>query len=183
MNAGAIAQDRQIEFNVELADGLPDVWVDAKALREVLNNLLDNALKYTPSGGQVWVWVGDRQLINSADSSALDGSPPPTDTPASGTHQAIAIADNGPGIPTEDLTHVFERHYRGVQSQTDIPGTGLGLAIANDLIRHMNGRIDVFSPLSTWPSAQSTYPDLAERVARGTVFVVWLQEAHAQDTE
>ncbi|HBY80405.1 MAG TPA: hypothetical protein DEG47_26095, partial [Cyanobacteria bacterium UBA11148] len=42
----------------------------------------------------------------------------------------IAICDTGPGIPPEDLEHLFERHYRGVQAGTSIPGTGLGLAIA-----------------------------------------------------
>lgn len=167
MTAAAIAQDCQIEFNVELADDLPQVWVDAKALREVLNNLLDNALKYTPSGGRVWVWVGDRQPMESALTTL------PNHDLNAGSQQAIAIADDGPGIPTTDLTRIFERHYRGIQSQTDIPGTGLGLAIAQDLIQQMGGRIEVFSPLSTWTPALSTVPDL-HPVTHGTVFVVWL---------
>ena len=156
-SAGAIAQDRQIQLNVELADDLPAVLTDRQALREVLNNLLDNALKYTPAQEQVWVWVGDRQA-----------------TPT-GTLQAVTIADTGPGIPPDDLEHIFERHYRGVQAHTGIPGTGLGLAIARDLIIQMGGKLEVYSPLAAW-QPQGDQAPLLPLTSHGTVLVVWLPE-------
>jgi len=86
-----------------------------------VSNLLDNALKYTPSGEDL-------------HPGGLE----------QGHLQGIAISNTGPGIPPEDLEHIFERHYRGVQSSSEIPGTGLGIAI--DLIEQMQGEIQVFSP-------------------------------------
>jgi signal transduction histidine kinase len=153
--AMAIAQERQIDLQVMLLPNLPAVQVDLKAFREVLTNLIDNALKYTPAGGKVYIRTG---LQYSSDY---------------GNRQGIAIVDTGPGIPIQDQTHLFERRYRGVQAHTDIPGSGLGLAIARDLLDQMQGEIQIFSPaedsglvgLAT-PSAQ--FP--------GTALIVWLPE-------
>ncbi|NJO78117.1 MAG: ATP-binding protein [Cyanobacteria bacterium RM1_2_2] len=161
-SATVIAQDRQLTLCIEIANRLPQVWLDLRALREVLNNLIDNALKYTPAGGQVYVSVR-RVRLQPANRATV-------------THQAILIADTGPGIPTEDLHHLFERHYRGVQAKTDIPGTGLGLAIARDLVRQMQGEIEIFSPaldckLLTLNDLQPLSPEHP-----GTAAVVWLNE-------
>ncbi|NEO34648.1 MAG: ATP-binding protein, partial [Symploca sp. SIO3C6] len=134
VSAHAIAQERNLTLHVTSSDTLPLVWADAKALREVLNNLLDNALKYTPPGGDVYVIVGI-----DGNESIYPGK------------QGIAIADTGPGIPPEDQPHLFTRHFRGVQAQGNIPGTGLGLAIAQLLMHQMQGEISVFSPISTCP--------------------------------
>ena len=85
---------------------------------------------------------------------------------------AVAVSDTGFGITPQDLEHLFERHYRGEKANTEIPGTGLGLAIARDLVRQMQGEIEVFSPLNPeWlPSAAAPlYP-----TDRGTTFVLWL---------
>ncbi len=120
-----VMDEKQLHLSVHIPEGLPPVRADASALREVLGNLIDNAFKYTPAGGEVRIKV--RRSTSE-----------PT--------QVIAVSDNGPGIPPEDLAHVFERHYRGVQAETDIPGTGLGLAIASTLIKQMQGRLEVFSP-------------------------------------
>jgi hypothetical protein len=146
-SADAIAQDRQLTLQVNIPPALPPVRIDERALREVLNNLIDNALKYTPQGGQVY--VGVKQV-----------------TPEK---QAIVIADTGPGIPPQDLAHLFERHYRGVQAQTGIPGTGLGLAIARDLVQQMQGEIQVFSPASTSGLVPPSFSH-----TMGTAVVVWL---------
>ncbi|MGB6295517.1 MAG: ATP-binding protein, partial [Rivularia sp. (in: cyanobacteria)] len=104
--------------NLSLVKGNP------QALREVLSNIVDNALKYTPAGGKI--------LIESVQDKA--------------NFVGIAISDNGPGIPQKDLEHLGERGYRGVQAQTEIPGSGLGLTIAKQLIEQMQGEMEVFSP-------------------------------------
>ncbi len=148
----AIAQDRQIQIRVEIPPHLPTVHIDLKALQEVLNNLIDNALKYTPSGGQVLVIAGLEQMV------------------ATTAFQGIAIIDNGPGIPAEDLPRLFQRHYRGSQAQSNIPGTGLGLAIARDLMQQMHGEIQVFSPAHTSGLVASEWE-------QGTAVIVWLPES------
>jgi signal transduction histidine kinase len=160
-SARAIAQDRQLTLHCEVPEHLPLVNIDSRALREVLNNLIDNALKYTPAGGQIYIRV--------------QSQPFPAQTPLLGHEhqQAIVVADTGPGIPLEDLNHLFERHYRGVQAMTDIPGTGLGLAIARELVHQMRGEIQVFSPAHTCgmlPKWDECSP------SPGTAIVVWLPE-------
>jgi len=154
-SAQAIAQDRKITLLALIPDDLPAVYVDPGALREALNNLIDNALKYTPTRGQVEVLAGLRRQRNNQ------------------SFQGIAVIDNGPGIPSGDQEHLFERHFRGVQASSDIPGTGLGLAISRDLVRRMQGDVEVFSPAG----ASGLLPD-EEGSDRGTVFMVWLPEAN-----
>ena len=58
----------------------------------------------------------------------------------------VIIRDTGYGIPVKDQKSIFERHYRGVQAEGDIPGTGLGLAIAQELVTKMQGEIELISP-------------------------------------
>ncbi|MDX2230324.1 MAG: HAMP domain-containing sensor histidine kinase [Leptolyngbyaceae cyanobacterium bins.349] len=137
-SAQAIAQEKDLTLHTHLTNELPPVWANPKALREALNNLIENAIKYTPAKGQIWVMA-----------TAPDGAP----------QLEIAISDTGTGIPAEDLPHIFERHFRGVQAQGTIPGTGLGLAITRSLIEQMHGKIQVFSPALA--TKQQT-PGLAE---------------------
>jgi signal transduction histidine kinase len=84
-------------------------------------NLVENAVKYTPSGGEV-------ALSLRKDSS----------------HASIAVSDTGPGIPADILPHIFERFYRG-NHRSMMGGTGLGLAIADRIARSHGGSIDVES--------------------------------------
>ncbi len=123
--ARAIARERGLQFASEVPPELPFVCGDRDSLREILNNLLDNALKYTPAGGGVGVRAG---LARPA---------------GNGIQQGIAICDTGPGIPPEDRDRIFDRRYRGVQASGSLPGTGLGLAIARDLARQMGGDIEL----------------------------------------
>ncbi len=152
-SARAIAQDRHLNLHINLPATLIPIAVDRRALREVLSNLIDNALKYTPPEGTVYIWISQETMGDEIG-------------------QAIAIADTGPGIPVEDQHHLFERHYRGVQASTDIPGTGLGLAIARDLVRQMRGTIQVFSPASTSP-IPSPFEIATTADHPGTMVVVW----------
>lgn len=128
ISAQSMAQEKKIELKADLSQNLPCVWANAQALREVFSNLIDNALKYTPSGGQVSVQVGLLSMIDHK------------------IYQGIAIEDTGYGIPLEDQAHIFERHYRGVQGEGEIAGSGLGLAIAKDLVTQMQGIIELVSP-------------------------------------
>jgi signal transduction histidine kinase len=140
----AIAQERNLQIQTEIPQKLPLVKANIKALQEVFSNIIDNALKYTPAGGKVYIQVGQKK----------------------DKFLGIAISDTGPGIPPEDLAHLGERHYRGVQAQTEIPGTGLGVAIAKQLIQQMQGEIEIFSP-----AINST---IATPDAPGTTFMIWL---------
>ncbi|OIP70415.1 MAG: hypothetical protein AUK43_09280 [Oscillatoriales cyanobacterium CG2_30_40_61] len=161
ISATAIAQERKLGCEVDLPENLPPIQGNAKALREVLSNLLDNALKYTPPGGKLYIRV---QL-----------APPSLDPKNLNPQVGIGISDTGPGIPPEDLEHLFERHYRGVQGNSEIPGTGLGLAIAKALIQQMQGEIQVFSPADpAWTSPDRDKPDGR---FPGTTFIVWVQVA------
>jgi signal transduction histidine kinase len=153
VSAQAIAQERNLELITDIEPNLPPVCANHKALREVLSNIIDNALKYTPAGGKIFIQVG-KQKDN---------------------FQGIAITDTGPGIPPEDLKHLGERHYRGVQAQTEIPGTGLGLAIAKQLVEQMQGKIEVFSPAVPSPISSPKAP--------GTTFIIWLPLAKEKQAQ
>ncbi|MFE1746725.1 ATP-binding protein [Coleofasciculus sp. H7-2] len=152
VTSSALAQEKNLDLLAEIPPNLPPVQANAKALREVLSNLIDNALKYTPAGGQVYIHAGNRRQTSQGD------------------FQAIAISDTGPGIPVQDKEHLFERHYRGVQAETEIPGSGLGLAIARDLVEQMQGEIEVISP------AERNWLDrsIPHTQGQGTTFIVWL---------
>lgn len=145
-------EQKKLQLTVRIPSNLPPIKADMIALREVCSNLLDNALKYTPAGGEVQVEVC-RQLAEGRQ-------------PA----QFLLISDSGPGIPQADLARVFERQYRGVQAQTDIPGTGLGLAIAKTLMEQMQGEIQAFSP-------RIDQPEPLALAAPGSTFMVRLPES------
>jgi len=147
ISAKAIAQERSLKLITEIDGNLSLVTGNSQALREVLSNVIDNALKYTPAGGTI--------LIESIKDKV--------------NFLGIAISDNGPGIPQKDLEHLGERGYRGVQAQTEIPGSGLGLAIAKQLIEQMQGEMEVFSPANRFTIKSPDTP--------GTTFIVRLPEA------
>lgn len=102
---------------------LPSITADKGRIEQVLLNILTNAIKYTPDGGEILVRA-----------MAVDG------------FVGIAIRDNGIGIPEDDIPHLFERFYRVEKSRTTgAGGTGLGLAIAKELIDAHGGSIHVES--------------------------------------
>ncbi|MBW4581506.1 MAG: histidine kinase [Tildeniella nuda ZEHNDER 1965/U140] len=143
-SASAIAQDRDLKLLTNIPEDLPPVKADAQMLQEILSNAIDNALKYTPAGGLVLLQAS---VGNVKGQTAEDRQ----------QSAEIAITDTGPGIPPQDLLHLFERRYRGIQAQTDIPGSGLGLSIARTLVTQMHGEIDVFSPARmSWVAQEVT---------------------------
>ncbi|MGK7952725.1 MAG: ATP-binding protein [Xenococcaceae cyanobacterium] len=135
VSARAIAREKNIEVSYSIPARLPLMTVNSQALREALNNIIDNAIKYTPLTGKVEISLDIKKEINCLE---------------------IAIKDTGYGIRDRDREHIFERHYRGVQAEGNIEGTGLGLAIAQDLVREINGKIKVISP--NYFSENSKFP-------------------------
>ncbi len=120
---GVLARDR-LKMRVGDIDQVL-VCGDRDRLKQVLVNLIGNAINYTPAGGEVLVGLGKVQ--NQA---------------------RLTVSDTGPGISPEDLPHVFERFYRGEKSRTrsrDGKGFGLGLSIAYWIVRNHHGRIEVDS--------------------------------------
>jgi heavy metal sensor kinase len=114
-----VAEEKQIELTTELPNG--PIWVcgDKTRLQRTIANLLDNAIKYTPAGGQIGLkarTTGDR--LN------------------------IEICDTGPGIPTAERSRIFERFYRGEKSRSS-RGNGLGLSLAKTIVQAHGGRITV----------------------------------------
>ncbi|HBL11969.1 MAG TPA: histidine kinase [Cyanobacteria bacterium UBA11162] len=182
ISAKAIAQERDLDLLYSIPSDLPPVRGNAKALREVLNNLIDNALKYTPAGGEIdiQVGIGERTSLRKGERQRGRGRGGERENLLNSDSEmmGIAICDTGPGIPAEDLEHLFERHYRGVQAGTSIPGTGLGLAIAKELVEQMQGEIEVFSPARfLWAKQNShstTIGNTQDPLPKGTTFVIWL---------
>lgn len=110
---------REAEKTVELGSHEPaSVFADPGDLAHVVDNLVENALRYTPPGAQVTV-----------ESKGGDG------------RATLVVADNGPGIPEEDRARVFERFYRGSNGRRLGPGTGLGLAIVAELAERWGGEV------------------------------------------
>src|SRR6266508_495393 len=109
---------------------------DRDRLKQVFLNLVANAIQYTPQGGEVFMSLA---IIKD--------------------QARIIIRDTGPGIPSEDLPHIFERFYRAEKSRTrsKVSGFGLGLSIAHWIVEHHGGKIEVDS-----------------REGKGTTFAIWL---------
>lgn len=147
------AQAGGVALLTDIAAGLPAIRGDGDRLAQVFSNLIDNALKHTPSGGKVT--VAARTI--SGSSAVKRGKP------LSGVE--VTVADTGSGIPPEDLSRIFERFYQvdksRVKSKTG--SLGLGLAIVKEIVTAHGGTIH----------AESI-------VGLGTKFVVWLPMERAK---
>ena len=128
--AGERVQLKISEIDQVQVNGDPD------RLKQVLVNLISNAIKYTPGSGVVTIDL--TKVVNQSK---------------------LVIRDTGPGIPTEDLPHIFERFYRAEKSRTrsKTSGFGLGLSIAYWIINNHGGKIEVES-----------------QEGSGTIFTIWL---------
>ena len=115
------ACDRGIELIFSLGEVLPQINADGKQLTRVFNNLIGNAIKFTPNGGTVTVTAY-----------------------ASGESLLISVADTGIGIPWEDLSKLFNKYFRSATA-SGYKGTGLGLAISKAIVEGHGGTIEVES--------------------------------------
>jgi two-component system phosphate regulon sensor histidine kinase PhoR len=98
-------------------------WADEEAVGQILDNLVDNAVKYTPVGGRIQVrWRVEEQQV------------------------CVEVEDTGIGIPERDLPRIFERFYRVDKARSrELGGTGLGLSIVKHLVQAMHGSVSATS--------------------------------------
>jgi two-component system phosphate regulon sensor histidine kinase PhoR len=130
------AAERDLRISVNLSSRLPDMAADRRRLAEVLQNLLDNAIQYTPPGGQI--------MLSAS---------------ANGSEVTFTVSDTGIGIPQTDQPRIFERFYRvDVARSREVGGTGLGLAIAKHLVEAHGGRIWVESEVGQGSQFHFTVP-------------------------
>jgi two-component system sensor histidine kinase BaeS len=116
---GPRAKQREIDIELDIEPGLPEIEVDPYRMAQVLANLMDNALRYTPIGGRIELHA--RRITNGIQ---------------------LVVQDNGPGVDADELTHIFNRFYRIDKSrQRDDGGSGLGLAIAKSIVERQGGQI------------------------------------------
>ncbi len=140
-------EKKPIAFSLDAAKDVPRIYGDAERIRQVINNLVDNAYRYTPKHGQVTVRIHT----------------------TNGNHVQVDVEDTGVGIPPEDQGRIFDRFFRGEDPLVlATPGTGLGLAIVKQLVEMHHGRIWVKSEGagkgSTFSVILPAYPE--ERVRK-----------------
>jgi PAS domain S-box-containing protein len=121
---GELAAERRVSLVADLPDHLPPIAVDADRIVQALNNLIGNALKFTPSGGVVRI-------------GAADG----------GDHVRLFVTDSGPGVPAEDAPHVFDRFWTARRTAR-ARGTGMGLAIVRGIADAHGGRAWLEPPVA-----------------------------------
>ena len=132
VNFEPAAESEGVHLTAEVTDGLPPVLADPDRLAQVLRNLLINALRHTPEGGQVTV-----------------------STATTGDVVEVAVTDSGEGIAPQDLPHVFDRFYRADRSRSRAGGgAGLGLAIVRAIVEAHGGQV---SAVSDGPGRGSTF--------------------------
>ena len=115
-------KSKHLKVQTDIAPSLPALRANPIRLRQVLDNVVGNAIKYSRNGGEVKIFLqseGDQIILN--------------------------VKDNGPGIPTADQPHIFDKFYRGSNVHEEITGSGLGLAIVKTIVDNHQGRIWVES--------------------------------------
>ncbi|MDP2916328.1 MAG: GAF domain-containing sensor histidine kinase [Dehalococcoidia bacterium] len=116
------AKEKGLKFKLELPAGLPKVYGSVPRLQQVINNLVNNAIKYTPEGGITL-------RVSPVDCNVQ-----------------IEVMDTGIGIPQQDLPKMFEDFYRASNNPAEVKGTGLGLSISRRIVEAHGGKIWVESP-------------------------------------
>ncbi len=144
-NHEMLAQKQGVTLSYEPAACDPVACVDDRRIMPVFNNLLRNAIQYTQAGGKVQVSTGNQQR-------------------AGRRWITMTVTDTGIGIPREEMSHIFERFYRGEEPRMlQISGNGLGLSIVKELVELHGGHIEVQS-----------------EVGEGSLFRVWLPGGEAE---
>ena len=130
---------------IEVEPGLPPIVVDRDRIRQILVNLLTNANEYCPQGARIGV-----------------------EARCNGAEVTIGVSDDGPGIPEQQLEHIFERFTRGDAGETQrVGGTGLGLAISKSLVELHGGTIEAESAVGRGSTFRLRLPATAPSAATG----------------
>lgn len=130
---GPLAQSREIDMTADVAEDVSTACFDAARLLQVISNLVGNALKFTPAGGHIQ--IGCR----------LDGE-----------EVVFSVADDGPGIPREQIPHIFGRFWQA--GDNDVRGIGLGLSIVKGIVQAHGGRVWVESVFGSGSTFLFTVP-------------------------
>ncbi|GAB4025489.1 two-component regulator propeller domain-containing protein [Spirosoma koreense] len=141
----SLAESRQLQFGFSQNTSRFQTDFDRDKLEKIVTNLLANAFKFTPAGNEV------RMTVRYPEAGATDPV-------------QVIVADTGIGIAPANLAHIFERFYQ-VQGQVNRPyeGTGIGLALVNELVRVLNGTIDVVSTEGSGTQFTVQLPFVASR--------------------
>jgi len=115
-------KSKDLNIHIEIAPGLPALRANPIRLRQVLDNVIGNAIKYSSVNGEIQISVQfeENQII-------------------------LKVVDQGPGIPAADQPHIFDKFYRGTNVDSEVEGSGLGLAIVKNIVENHQGRIWVES--------------------------------------
>ncbi|MFZ1816190.1 MAG: HAMP domain-containing sensor histidine kinase [Rhizobiaceae bacterium] len=131
------AKSKNINIVCQYEDQLPQIWADERAVRQIALNLLSNALKFTPTGGTIWIKVGW----------------------TSSGGQYFAVKDTGPGIPEEEIPIVLSSFGQGsIAIKSAEQGTGLGLPIVQALMHMHDGKFELRSKLREGTEVIATFP-------------------------
>jgi two-component system, sensor histidine kinase ChiS len=166
----SLAQQGSLELKYQAAEEEISVYIDSEKIEKVFNNLLINAVKFTPAGGKISVSVKGILPVEKAEPNSPHDSPQPLASkrfPFGAVE--LSVSDTGIGIGEEQLSKIFNRFYQaGGLGKNEYMGTGIGLALVKELISLHHGQLDVYSSKG-----------------KGTVFTVLLPlgSAHLQPEE
>jgi signal transduction histidine kinase len=133
-----LASNKGQVLSIDIPDSIPKVLAPAILLREALSNLISNAVKYTPEGGEVRVWA----LARAPERDIV-----------------VCVTDNGIGLSVDDLEHLFTRFFRSSNPRARVErGSGLGLALTQAIISRIGGRIEVESTLNSGTTFRVVLP-------------------------
>ena len=128
-------------MHIEIAPGLPALRANPIRLRQVLDNVIGNAIKYSSANGEIQISIHfeENQII-------------------------LRVTDQGPGIPPSDQPHIFDKFYRGTNITSEVEGSGLGLAIVKNIVESHQGRIWVESTVGKGSSFFIVLPVVTEPI-------------------
>lgn len=130
---------KNLQMEIQMTDALPEIFADESGVKHILDNLVDNAVKYTPEGGKIVLRVQVK--------------------PENEKEVIISVQDTGAGIPSMDLPRIFERFYRVDKARSrELGGTGLGLSIVKHLVEAHGGRVWAESHLNRGSTFYFTLP-------------------------
>lgn len=134
-------KSKQLTVHTDIASALPALRANPIRLRQVLDNVVGNAIKYSPAKGEIQISIHDEE-----------------------NQVILQVTDHGPGIPTSDQPHIFDKFYRASNISSDVEGSGLGLAIVKNIVENHQGRIWVESTVGKGSSFFIVLPVNAEPI-------------------